>query len=71
MNAGCGQVTRRTMTNSELDEQCRLWHHADRQVRHCPNPRCPGRQELPMDLVDVEEAPDVTDELEHVSEEGH
>ena len=57
------------MTNAEQDQQCRQWRHAERQVRHCSNPRCPSHQELPMDLVDLEEAPDVTDELERVSDE--
>ena len=57
------------MNQPTLDERCRRWRHDQRQVRHCENPKCPGRQELPLDLVDVEASADVTDELERVAEE--
>jgi len=60
---------RSPMSPAELDDQCRRWRHHERQIQHCPNPRCPSRAELPLDLVDVEASADVTDELERIADE--
>ena len=54
------------MTQEELDEQCVRWNHVQRKVEFCPNPRCPGR--FPDKWVDLDEVPDVTDELERMPE---
>jgi hypothetical protein len=60
----------------DLDAQCRAYRHAERSIRHCANPRCPGLAQgrgddvglLPEEMPDLDEAPDVTDELEAVTD---
>jgi len=60
--------------SQDLDALCRMYRHAERQIRYCANPRCPGLVAqpgsgddvglLPEELSDLDEAPDVTDELQ-------
>jgi len=62
----------------DLDALCRTYRHAERSIRHCANPRCPGVAHqsrgaddvglLPEELSDLDDAPDVTDELEAVTD---
>jgi hypothetical protein len=58
--------------STDLDAVCRAYRHAERSIRYCANPRCPGLVAqpgaddvglLPEELPDLDEAPDVTDEL--------
>ena len=61
------------------DAICRAYRHAERRIRYCVNPRCPGLVAsptsrgddvglLPEELPDLDDVPDVTDEMESVKD---
>ena len=64
--------------SDDLDTICRTYRHAERKIRFCANPRCPGLVAprrggddvglLPEELPDLDDAPDVTDELQSIQD---
>jgi hypothetical protein len=65
--------------SDDLDAICRAYRHAERRIRYCANPLCPGIVAspeskgddvglLPEELPDLDEVPDVTDEMESADE---